>query len=366
MVESFSGRVLFANGSPAESVLVRIFDKDEPGKGDDDLTVNPGRSDRDGTFTVRFEPSRYLDYNTIQTTEPRNPPWDWTLVTCTRYIPDITDIYLPYLEFRYTFNNRRRVHTAMMTPFQTEFRLPEIATFEFKPSVHGFKFNNTFSGYPLPFSIPNLPSLSQVGSTYGLCGGMSCAMYDFLLAGKPIPTNTTPPAPSSPLHHYLYRRQIDTFGAFGEYVAKFAQWMVIPDDSILGTQKRTYDEFEEIRVKLDDGNPVLLGLVYVRGSDTLAIWDNHQVLAYSYSEISATTIDINICDPNYPQNDDVILRVERVPVGTTFVPGVPPRKRTVLGFKCTQKIANSSKPVRGFFAMPYVPITPPTQLGSGE
>jgi hypothetical protein len=362
MAEKFSGKVLFANGFPAVNVLVRVFDKDEPGKGDDDLTVEPGRSDKEGKFTVCFEPSRYLDYNTIQTQEPQNSLWDWTLVTRTQRTPDLTDIYIPYLEFRYTFNGRRCVHTALIVPFQTEFRLPEIPAFDFKPSVHGFKFVNNFPGYPLPFSIPNLSNLTAVKSSYGLCGGMSSAVYDFLLAGRSIPSITTAPERASTLHRYLYRRQVDTFGAFGEYIAKFAQWMVLPDDTILGTQKRTYDEFEEIRAKLDDGNAVVLGLVYVSGSESMAIWNNHQVLAYGYSEISATTIDVKICDPNYPQRDDIVIRLERVPVGTTFVPGVPPRKRTVLGFKCMQIVPNRQRKVRGFFAMPYVPVEPPAEF----
>ena len=359
MTENFTGKILFANGFPAQNVLVRVFDKDEPGKGDDDLTLEPGRSDHEGRFTVRFEPSRYLDYNTINIQLPDNLPWDWTRTTRTRRLPDLTDIYLPYLEFRYTFNGRRCVHTAFMMPFQTEFRLPEIPPFQFKPSVHGLKFVNNFPGYPLPFSIPNLPNLSEVGKSYGLCGGMSSAVYDFLLAGKPIPSTTTAPQQGSSLQQYLYRRQIDTFGALGEYIAKFAQWMVLPDDTILGTQKRTYDEFEEIRAQLDDSNAVVLGLVFVRGRESREIWKNHQVLAYDYSEISATTIDINIYDPNHPQRDDVIIRVERIPVGTTLIPGVPPRKRTVLGFNCIQKIADRDKDVRGFFAIPYVPVVPP-------
>jgi hypothetical protein len=362
MADNFSGKVLFANGFPAQNVLVRVFDKDEPGKGDDDLTIDPGRSDSEGKFIVRYEPSRYLDYNTLQTKEPRNPPWDWALTRHAQHIPDITDVYLPYLEFRYTFNDRRCIHTAFVAPFQMEFRLPEIPAFDLKPSVHGFKFVNNFSGYPLPFSIPNLPNLSDVKSAYGLCGGMSCAAYDFLLAGRGIPSDITAPTRGSTLHQYLYRRQVDTFGAFGKYIAKFAQWMVLPDDTVLGTQKRTYDEFEEIRAKLDDGNAVVLGLVYVSGNDSLEIWNNHQVLAYGYSELSATTIDINIYDPNYPQKDDVVIRAERVPVGTTFIPGVPLRKRTILGFRCTQMVSDRNMNVRGFFAMPYVPVVPPVQL----
>lgn len=362
MAENFSGKVLFANGFPAENVVVRVFDKDEPGKGDDDLTLEPGHSDRDGKFTVRFDPSRYLDSITIQTKEPRNPPFDWTLTTRTRQIPDLRDIYLPYLEFRYTFNNRRCVHTAFLMPFQTEFRLPEIPALTFKPSVNGFKFVNNFAGYPLPFSIPSLPNLSSVERNYGLCGGMSAVAYDFLLAGRTIPVTTTAPAQGTPLHQYLYRRQTDSFGTLGEYIAKFAQWMVLPDNTILGTQKRTYDEFEEIRVKLDDGNAVVLGLVYVGGGDSLAIWENHQVLAYDYSEISDSTINVSIYDPNYPLRDDVIIQLERVSAGTMVVPGIPLRKRTVLGFKCTQIIANKTRNVRGFFAMPYVPVTPPQEV----
>ncbi len=362
MAEKFTGRVLFANGHPAQNVLVRVFDKDEPGKGDDDLTVEPGRSDSQGNFTVFYEPSRYLDSNTVSTQESVNVPWDLSLMTGTGRLAEITDIYLPYLEFRYTFNGRRCVFTAFMVPFQAEFRLPELPPLEFKPSVHGFKFVNNFAGYPLPFSIPNLPGLSSVGKAYGLCGGMSSAMYDFVLAGRSIPADTTVPPQGSPLHRYLYRRQVDTFGALGEYIAKFAQWMILPDNTILGVQKRTYDEFEEIRAKLDDGNAVVLGLIYVSGRTSIEIWNNHQVLAYSYSEISQTTIDINICDPNYPLRDDIVMRVERVPVGTTLIPGVPPRKRTVLGFKCIQKIGNQTKNVRGFLAMPYVPVVPPAGL----
>jgi hypothetical protein len=155
MAENFSGKVLFANSFPAQGVLVRVFDKDEPGKSDDDLTIDPGRSDGEGRFTVRFEPSRYLDYNTIQTSEPLHLPWDWTLTTRTRRIPDITDIYLPYLEFRYTFNGRRCIHTAVMMPFQKEFRLPEIRHSSLNLLCMGSSFSTTFLAIPYlyPFQI---------------------------------------------------------------------------------------------------------------------------------------------------------------------------------------------------------------------
>ena len=46
MAHDFTGRVLFANGRTASDVRVRVFDRDAPGKGDDDLTLKEGMSER--------------------------------------------------------------------------------------------------------------------------------------------------------------------------------------------------------------------------------------------------------------------------------------------------------------------------------
>jgi hypothetical protein len=354
MAEHFSGKVLFANGYPAQNVLVRVFD-DEPGKGNDDLTVNPGRSDDQGRFTVCFESYRHLDYGKIQTSAPL-PSGGWK-----RQL-NLQDIHIQYLEFRYTFNGRRCVHIAVVMPLQKEFHLPEIPTFEFKPSVHGFKFSNNFYGYLLPFSIQNLPNTLTVEKTYGFCGGMAAAAYDFRLAARTIPSTISTPKQLSVLHQYLYQRQIDTFGVMGEYIAKFAQWMLLPEQTIIGTQKRTYDEFVEIRAKLNEGNAVVLGLVQANNSH-LKIWNNHQVLAYGYSKTSANIININIYDPNYPQRDDLIIKIEQVPLSTTFIPDITLCKETILGFKCTRNLPYPNDKLRGFFAMPYMPVSPPKKIG---
>jgi hypothetical protein len=70
-------------------------------------------------------------------------------------LPDLGDIYLPYLQFNYTFNGFIRQHVAPLGIFQHKFHLPENPPVEFLPSIHGFSFTNNFSGYFLPFSTPS-------------------------------------------------------------------------------------------------------------------------------------------------------------------------------------------------------------------
>jgi hypothetical protein len=358
----FSGKVRFANGLPAKGVRVRVFDKDEPGKEDDDLTVSEGVSDDAGEFVVSYKPSRFLDYTVVETTAPRNPlVFDFVPVTHVRHAPDLTDRYQPYLTFDYVHREQARRHAVSMMPFVREFRLPEalVPDESFSPSQHGFKFVNSFEGYPLPFSVPELPELPFIPQGYGLCGGMACAASDLWLYGRSVPSRTKPPGKRAALHKYLYRRQMDTFGA-GRYVVKFYRWMAMQDGTVGGTQVRTYDEFGQVRKQLDDGMPVVLGLVYVRLRETVAMWENHQVLAYAYEDLSPEAVRIKIYDPNYPGQDRITIEAARVTAGSRWTPTVPPRRTTAYGYECVQRTpGRRDTPVRGFFVMPYVPVSPP-------
>ena len=100
----FSGSVLYANGDPISNVTVRIFDKDAAGKGDDDLTITAGLSDERGQFSLTYEPLRYLDYHSLQIHGNVNPPANSQADNHGLRVPDLGDIYLPYLTFNYTFN----------------------------------------------------------------------------------------------------------------------------------------------------------------------------------------------------------------------------------------------------------------------
>ncbi|MGE5124146.1 MAG: hypothetical protein ACM3H7_06475, partial [Acidobacteriaceae bacterium] len=279
----FSGTVCYANGDPAPDVIVRIFDKDASGKGDDDLTVSPGTSDEHGKFTVTYEPLRYLDYHTTDASGTPAEPFNATSPGI--QLPDLGDIYQPYLQFNYTYNSLSRQHAASLGIFQKTFNIPENPAVDFLPSTGGFKFRNSFAGYFLPFSTPAFMGVHKVTSKYGLCGGMSAAAYDFALAGREIPSMSSVPSQGSRLQRYLFQRQMDSLGGMGQQAVKVAQWTSFPDDTLLGTQARTAEEFSSIRQKLDDRNLVVLALIYEHAGNikelARLIFNNHQVLAYA-------------------------------------------------------------------------------------
>lgn len=143
---------------------------------------------------------------------------------------------------------------------------------------------------------------------------------------------------------------------------RVAQWMTLPDDTMQGTQKRTWDEFDEqVRTRLDAQHAVVLALVYNRAGPGFEIWNNHQVLAIGYVAPPTGGADIHIYDPNYPRRDDVVIRTEQVQVGTLV--GRRRKKTPVWALRCSQWLGDSLlRDVRGFFAMPYVRIEPPEDL----
>jgi hypothetical protein len=352
-----TGYVLFANGEPAPGVEVRVFDRDAESKHDDDLTVTAGVSDNRGRFTVVYEPLRYLDMGGSREGDTPSQPFN---IVGAR-LPDLTDVYLPYLHFMYTFRDQPRRHNASLVPFQDEFRLPETQPVDFLPSRNGLPFVNSFSGYFLPFSIPNFGGPKKVPQTYGLCGGMCSAAYDYALKKRTVPPGNKIPKQGSRMQRYLYRRQIDSFGALGQMIVKVAQWTTLPDDTALGVQRRTAEEWSQIRPRLSDGSLVILALVYEKAHDlkqlARVIFNNHQVLAYGYRETAEDSFEIKVYDPNFPRRDDVVLRMQRVMLE------VGENAMALEGLSGNQYIGEKlHKPVRGFFDMPYVPVTPPGSL----
>jgi hypothetical protein len=358
---TFNGSVHFANGIPAPEVEVNIYDRDASRKEDDDLTVTPGFSDDKGHFSLIYEPLRYLDYHTIIKSGTPDLPGDAQSEEHGLRVPDLGDLYLPYLRFNYTFNGHNYTHTCSMGVFTSRFYLPENPPIDFLPSTSGFKFENCFSGYFLPFSTPAFIGSPKVSAKYGLCGGMCAAAYDYVLAGRPIPDRLEVPRQGTRLHRYLFQRQMDSLGGMGQEVIKVAQWTSLPEDTSVGTMRRTADEFQSIRQKLDYKNPVVLALIYVYASSlrelSKVIFNNHQVLAYAYQQDASGSYTVNIYDPNLPGHDDVILRVEPAVVGEESTPS---GSQVIMGLKTSELVKDAQyREIRGFFAMPYTPVTPP-------
>ena len=354
MAHMFNGQVLLANGLPAVNVQVRIFDKEPPGMVDDDLTMVEGISDEQGRFMVHCNSSRFVDFTELMAHQPDYIPFDWTRETVGQERPLYSDIRLPYLQFRYNMGGGVRTHTAFIHPFKEVFRLPDLSPVEFRPSRHGFAFANNFADYQLPFSVPTLPDLAlTVPGTFGLGGGMTLAALDFLIANQPLPEFETAPF-SGPLYEYLYRRQIDSFGVYGQQIVRLGHWMGLPPDTLYGTQRHTFNQVEQIKKSLDVGNPVPLNLVYFSGDYVERVWDNHQVLACEYTDYFGGQLDLLIYDPDYPGQDNVLLRCDEIPVGEG-----DPSSGGHTGFDCVLVVGDEETPIHGFFAYPYVPVTPP-------
>lgn len=350
MSEEFSGRILDAAGSAPVGLQVHIFEKDGD-QIDDDLTISPGEADAEGRFQVQFISPGSAYFNVAGLFSPLSAPFDWS-------DPSSQSITRrgPYLQFHYMFNGQPRTRLAPLVPFQREFRLPELTPVQFKPSVQGFQFDNLFKGYPLPDSIP-IPSLpGKVDPTYGLCGGMSSAAYDFVLANRSIPADTKAPVLRSSLHRYLYQRQIDSFGPLGKSVVQVGEWTIHPDEGPGGLQNRTFDEFQHIRTRLDDQNLVVLALIYKKANSLVdmmqVIWKNHQVLACGYMEEPGGDVEIQVYDPNCHGRDDSIIQAKRVEISSG-----------VYGYQCMHVGGGyDPRPVHGFFAMTYTRVIPPVGL----
>ncbi len=286
----------------------------------------------------------------------------------------------------------------------TQVALPGRAASDFRPSLHGFGFVNSFTGSPLPAALRELKgplgeliresveSGTGAPSRFGLCGGMSLAAADLFMERTPRPTAIKPPAPGTDLYEWLHRRQESSLGSAGLFAIKFMTWMMLADPSTAPTTPTTptapstsapqirtiahatYDELGPILKRLDEGDLAPLGLVYVRAagnsrapqSQVGVPWENHQVLAYqaqraaikgvsdpgkattkSSDAIPAGKITLWIYDPNFPNDDDARIELD-VSDGQVRAVQITGKSERI--------------PVRGVMAMPWTPQAVPAAI----
>jgi hypothetical protein len=216
----------------------------------------------------------------------------------------------------------------------------------FTPLMHGFNFQNQFSGLPFLFH-KNLKICHLFNqfffrkNSYGLCGGICFAALDYFYSGREIPLIDLDFGVGNFLHSYLFKRQNDTYGFLGKIVLKFALWSFMSDATL---QTKTHREFSNIQLSLNQNKPVVLGLVYVHISKSLAIWSNHQVIVYGYNADSQNKT-LYLYDPNFPGSEDIVIELTRAKEG----------------FECFQRNLQTNQmiPVRGFFEIPYSFTLPP-------
>ncbi len=148
--------------------------------------------------------------------------------------------------------------------------------------------------------------------TGGLCGGMVYSAYDYYTKRKPIPQQNYRPAVQTPLHDYIYDRQVNSiadnldkwaelgFNIGGARNSEFFKW---------GLQGFNGGRLQELREAIDRGEPVPLGLQSYGGDEAgKKRAGNHQVLAIGYDlgryrgDLRSNKEDLKIFvyDPNYP------------------------------------------------------------------
>ena len=222
----------------------------------------------------------------------------------------------------------------------------------FVPSRHGFAFTNAWPAQPAVVLDTQLGQITIGNAAAGLCGEMVFVALDYWHAGAV--RSTTRPGPGEPLYRQIVRRLIDSWN-LPAGIAHYYQCMNLPDGDtgldVLGRRividhglawRTAQVQWPLIRADLDHGIPAPLAVVTVASSRPADLGLNHQVVAYDY-ERSGTEVSVQVYDPNRGQRDDIWIRFDDSPTGSTV-------------FTHTLGIDH---PVRGFFRTAYIPAPPP-------
>jgi hypothetical protein len=212
---------------------------------------------------------------------------------------------------------------------------------DFRPSRHGLHFANRFD----PGTAQRL--LDPGSPVMGLCGGMVYTVRDLYERRIDPPPDRVPPARGSRRFRALFRRQVESFDwlrlplRFWILAALHRQprtwWSRLLRRRPLGELVRER-EWPRIRAEIDAGRLTHLGLVREACANPFHLTRNHQVLAWGY-RVEPGGISVRVYDPNWPDRDDVELRV-------------------ALDDPVPRLEQSTGEPLHGFFLAPYVPAEP--------
>lgn len=177
----------------------------------------------------------------------------------------------------------------------------------FNPFTNGFNFAISFTNSNVYFAG------TGIYQTQGRCGGMAYASLDYYFASKPTPhldpiefQGGTVPPDGHPLADYIYKRLIDSYGKGSSY--KYVTFSEASDHETTVAKGLTRwskeDKFPKIKTQIDNGIPVVLGLIYAR--NMLDSGRNHQVVAYGYSHDNNGHIEMYIYDNKYHLKESIL------------------------------------------------------------
>ncbi len=199
---------------------------------------------------------------------------------------------------------------------------------------------------------------------YGMCGGMAYAAIDYWSAKAPLPRGAhawdqpTHEAPvASAVRSMIFKRLIDSIVAGGA-LRRMIEWSLLLNQvpRVLGggpgaLLDRTKHEFAILKSHIDAGQPWPLGLVYTNRD----LWDQHQIMAWGYTDNGDGTGSLLVYDSNAPQQ----IGEAAEPAGTT----IP------FDFRGPALVATSPSDygdlLVGFFCTDYSRVAPPAGLAAG-
>lgn len=183
----------------------------------------------------------------------------------------------------------------------------------FKPSIHGWPFGNSWTKSFL---------FDKITFDMGFCGGMCWKALQRFFHAIPLPRDLPQPDEGDDLFEELWDAQVDSVPF--STLKKIYEWQMSPDlchrhrlelFSSLGS--RTQRAWPKVKKSIDAFKPVTVTLIG-SSNDTAPshLADSHRVVAYAYKvtdpESGAPSgakdkVTLKIYDPNYPNRDDVEL-----------------------------------------------------------
>jgi hypothetical protein len=217
----------------------------------------------------------------------------------------------------------------------------------FLPSAQGLHYANSWASAPV-VEIPTPFGNVNIGDAkHGLCGGMAYAVRDLFEARQSPPLQTTNPPSSSPAFHFITTRLIDSFD-LPDGVTKYYEWMNLPTGDeffVHGTSRRTIEESVPfIRATIDAGHPCPLGVVCVHSANPQDLGQNHQVLAFGYTD-TATTTTLRLYDCNHPDDDGVTISFDHTSPHHSTKFSYSYDDHTVIGFFPSQYTPKDPSPL---------------------
>jgi hypothetical protein len=175
---------------------------------------------------------------------------------------------------------------------------------------------------------------------------MAFAARDRFESGEVPPPDTGPPPTGSSLFREIVRRQVDSFDHLVLVPLRFYVLAAVHPTRasawtrVVGLAPRSTvavrDEWPKIRADINAGHLSMLGLIRSTSANPIHLGHNHQVVAWGY-DVSPTELTLRLYDPNWPDRDDVELRVH------------------LAGGSAVDLTQSTGEALFGFFRAPYSP-----------